>query len=156
MAREVARSVEAIWRIESGRIVGGVVRLVRDVGLAEDLAQEAMVAARAEMPAATDWKAIVAAYGELLEWVPSPVVALNRAVAVGMADGPAAALPLVDTIQGNSAMQHYGLLHAVRGDPLARLGRRTEACEAFERAAELATNGQDKALMERRAGELRD
>jgi len=107
--------------------------------------------ARADAPEATDWRAIASLYDELVERVPSPVVELNRAVAVGMAFGPEAALPLVDGLQAEPAMKRYGLLHAVRGDLLARLGRHAEARQAFERAAGLATNEQDKALMLRRA-----
>lgn len=110
--------------------------------------------ARANTAAATDWRAICAWYDELAECMPSPVVELNRAVALGMAYGPELALPRVDALQSNPAMQRYGLLHAVRGDLLARLGRVIEARQAFERAAELATNEQDQALMRRRAAEL--
>jgi predicted RNA polymerase sigma factor len=111
--------------------------------------------ARAATPQATDWRAIVAWYDELVDQLPSPVVELNRAVAIGMADGPAAALPLVEALAAEPAMQRYGLLHAVRGDLLARLGLAAEACKAFDRAAELASNEQDEALMRRRADKLR-
>jgi RNA polymerase sigma factor (sigma-70 family) len=107
--------------------------------------------AQAATPALTDWEAILALYDALVERLPSPVVELNRAVAIGMAQGPAAALPIVDALGAEPAMQRYGLLHAVRGDLLARLGRVAEARRAFERACELASNEQDKALMERRA-----
>jgi RNA polymerase sigma factor (sigma-70 family) len=111
--------------------------------------------ARAATPQATDWRAIVAWYDELVDQLPSPVVELNRAVTIGMADGPAAALPLVEALAAEPAMQRYGLLHAVRGDLLARLGLAAEACKAFDRAAELASNAQDEALMRRRADKLR-
>jgi len=111
--------------------------------------------ARAVTPQATDWRAIVALYDELVDQLPSPVVELNRSVAIGMAHGPAAALPLVEALAAEPAMQRYGLLHAVRGDLLARLGLAPDACKAFERAAELASNEQDEALMRRRADELR-
>lgn len=103
--------------------------------------------ARAGTPEVIDWLAIVDLYDELIECLPSPVVELNRAVAVSMARGPAAALPLIDALQEEPLMQNYGLLHAVRGDVFARLGRATEAREAFELAAELATNEQDRNLM---------
>jgi RNA polymerase sigma factor (sigma-70 family) len=112
--------------------------------------------ARAETPQATDWLAIVGLYDALAERMPSPVVELNRAVAIGMAHGPEAAMPLIDALQAEPAMQRYGLLHAVRGDLFARLGRVAEARQAFERAAELATNEQDEMLMQRRAAELRE
>ena len=111
--------------------------------------------ARAVTPQATDWPAIVALYDELVDQLPSPVAELNRSVAIGMAHGPAAALPLVEALAAEPAMQRYGLLHAVRGDLLARLGLAPDACRAFERAAELASNEQDEALMRRWADELR-
>ena len=111
--------------------------------------------ARAAAPQDIDWTAIVALYNELAHVRPSPVVELNRSVAIGMAHGPEAALPLVEALAAEPAMQGYGLLHAVRGDMLARLGRAAEACKAFTRAAELATNEQDKALMRQRADKLR-
>jgi RNA polymerase sigma factor (sigma-70 family) len=111
--------------------------------------------ARAATPQATDWHAIVTLYDELIECVPSPVVELNRSVAIGMAYGPEAALPLVEALAAEPAMQRYGLLHAVRGDLLDRLGLAADACKAFERAADLASNEQDEALMRRRADKLR-
>jgi RNA polymerase sigma factor (sigma-70 family) len=111
--------------------------------------------ARAATPQATDWHAIVALYDELIECVPSPVVELNRSVAIGMAYGPEAALPLVEALAAEPPMQRYGLLHAVRGDLLDRLGLAADACRAFEKAAELASNEQDEALMRRRADKLR-
>ncbi len=112
--------------------------------------------ARAQTPEATDWHALLAWYDELVEQMPSPVVELNRAVVFGRVYGADKALPLVDTLQLDSVMQRYGLLHAVRGDLLARLDRVAEARQAFQLAAELATNEQDEALMLRRADELRD
>mgnify|MGYP001232347275 CR=1 FL=1 len=82
---------------------------------------------------------------------PSPVVELNRAVAVSMANGPAAGLALVDALRDDPAMRNYHLLPSVRGDLLARLGRRDEARAEFERAAEMARNAQEKALLLARA-----
>jgi predicted RNA polymerase sigma factor len=111
--------------------------------------------ADAATPQATDWRAIVTFYDKLVECVPSPVVELNRSVAVGMAYGPAAALALVEALAADPAMQRYGLLHAVHGDLLDRLGLAADACKAFERAAALARNEQDKALMRRRADRFR-
>jgi predicted RNA polymerase sigma factor len=107
--------------------------------------------ARAATPEATDWAQIVSLYDELATRVPSPLVALNRAVAVGMASGPATALPLVDALAGEASMQRYHLLHAVRGDLLARLGRPDEARAEFERAASLTRNAREQALMRARA-----
>ena len=107
--------------------------------------------ARAATAAETDWPRIVALYDRLLVHLPSPVVRLNRAVALGMASGPAVALPLVDALGAMAQMQRYHLLHAVRGDLLARLGRHREATLAFERAAELTGNERERALMTERA-----
>ena len=92
-------------------------------------------------------------YGELARVAPSPVVELNRAVAVSMHAGPAAGLVLVDALLKNKALRQYHWLPSVRGDLLARLGRDGEARAEFERAADLAGNEREKAfLMERAAG----
>ena len=107
--------------------------------------------ARAATVAATDWGRIAALYGELAELAPSPVVELNRAVAVAMADGPAAGLALVDALAGEPALARYHLLPSVRGDLLARLGRFTEARGEFERAAGLTSNAAERELLARRA-----
>jgi RNA polymerase sigma factor (sigma-70 family) len=112
--------------------------------------------ARAVTPEATDWPEIVRLYDSLAERVPSPVVELNRAVAVGMAEGPEAALPLVDALRDEPAMRRYHLLHAVRGDLLSKLGRPADARHAFEQAAALTTNEQEQALMRQRAREAMD
>ena len=82
---------------------------------------------------------------------PSPVIELNRAVAVGMADGADAALPLVDALRDEKALRDYGLFHAVRGDLLERLGRLPEAGIEYRRAAELAGNARDRDLMRGKA-----
>lgn len=102
----------------------------------------------------TDWAEISALYARLAERMPSPVVALNRAVAVSMAEGPAAALPLVEALVNHPAMRQYHLLPTVRGDLLEKLGRREEARAAFEQAAALARNAREKALLEARAASL--
>ncbi|MFH8382444.1 RNA polymerase sigma factor [Kitasatospora sp. NPDC018058] len=104
----------------------------------------------------TDWATIAALYGRLLVLTPSPVVALNRAVAVSMAQGPAAALELVDALAAEPAMREYHLLPSVRGDLLARLGRTTEAGAEFERAAELTRNARERELLRGRAASLGD
>src|SRR5579872_7452910 len=85
----------------------------------------------------TDWEEIALLYGELALLAPSPVVELNRAVAVAMARGPAAGLALVDELAADGALKNYHLLPSVRGDLLARLGRHAEARAEFERAAKL-------------------
>ncbi|MFI7872544.1 RNA polymerase sigma factor [Streptomyces salinarius] len=101
----------------------------------------------------TDWPRIAALYGLLAARAPSPVVELNRAVAVSMAEGPAPALALVDTLAAEPALRDYHLLPSVRGDLLARLGRTAEAREEFERAASLTRNARERALLLHRAQE---
>jgi RNA polymerase sigma factor (sigma-70 family) len=107
--------------------------------------------ARARVAADTDWAAIVALYGELARVIPSPVVELNRAVAVSMASGREAALPLVDAIASEPAMKNYHLLPSVRGDLLVKLGRFNEARPEFERAASLTRNARERELLLERA-----
>lgn len=102
----------------------------------------------------TDWARIATLYGRLVQLTPSPVVELNRAVAVSMADGPAAALPLVDALAREPALNSYHLLPSVRGDLLERLGRPDEARAEFERAASLTRNEQERTLLLRRAAAL--
>ncbi|MGW6844117.1 RNA polymerase sigma factor [Streptomyces sp. NPDC054958] len=102
----------------------------------------------------TDWPRIAVLYGRLAQLIPSPVVELNRAVAVSMADGPAAALPLVDALAGEPALRAYHLLPSVRGDLLARLGRTEEARAEFERAASLTQNARERTLLLGRAARL--
>ena len=99
----------------------------------------------------TDWACIAALYGQLMVVAPSPVVELNRAVAVAMHQGPSAGLLIADRLQGESALQRYPWLQAVRGDLLARLGRQGEARAAFLAAAELSGNEQERGLLRRRA-----
>ncbi|MFJ3201278.1 RNA polymerase sigma factor [Streptomyces sp. NPDC086989] len=99
----------------------------------------------------TDWATIATLYGRLVELVPSPVVELNRAVAVSMAEGPRAALPLVDALAAEPALRTYHLLPSVRGDLLERLGRGEEARAEFERAAALTHNARERVLLLGRA-----
>ncbi|MBP2584158.1 RNA polymerase sigma factor (sigma-70 family) [Streptomyces sp. PvR006] len=110
--------------------------------------------ARAASYEETDWTTIAALYGKLGALTPSPVVELNRAVAVSMAEGPAAALPLVDALAAEPDLARYHLLPSVRGDLLARLGRAEEARAEFERAADLTRNESERALLRGRAREL--
>ncbi|MET8293524.1 RNA polymerase sigma factor [Streptomyces sp. NPDC005180] len=102
----------------------------------------------------TDWRAIATLYGRLVRLLPSPVVELNRAVAVSMAEGPEAALPLVDALAGEPALRSYHLLPSVRGDLLERLGRDSEARAEFERAASLTRNARERDLLLGRAAAL--
>ncbi|MFD7058170.1 RNA polymerase sigma factor [Streptomyces sp. NPDC059906] len=101
----------------------------------------------------TDWPRIATLYGLLAARTPSPVVELNRAVAVSMAEGPAPALALVDALAAEPALRDYHLLPSVRGDLLLRLDRTAEAREEFERAASLTRNARERALLRRRARE---
>jgi RNA polymerase sigma factor (sigma-70 family) len=107
--------------------------------------------ARARSAEETDWMRIASLYSELLEVMPSPVVALNHAVAVSMAYGPEAALTLVDQLQAEGVLEGYHLLPTVRGDLLHKLGRMTEARQEFLRAAELTRNGRERTLLLTRA-----
>ena len=99
----------------------------------------------------TDWKRIVALYDALAELMQSPVVELNRAVAASMAFGPAAGLLLVDALVEEAALRSFHLLPSVRGDLLVKLGRRAEARGEFERAASMAGNARERALLLSRA-----
>ena len=107
--------------------------------------------ARARTAEATDWSRIAALYERLADVIPSPVVELNRAVAVAMADSPAAALPIVERLASVPAMQRYHLLPTVRGDLLFKLGRFAEAAREFEHAAGLTQNAREKKLLLDRA-----
>jgi predicted RNA polymerase sigma factor len=109
--------------------------------------------ARAATAGETDWPRIVALYDAVAQLAPSPVVELNRAVAVGMAFGPAAGLDLVDALVPEPSLKAYYLLPAVRGDLLRKLGRSEEARAEFERAASLTQNARERELLQRRAAE---
>jgi RNA polymerase sigma factor (sigma-70 family) len=107
--------------------------------------------ARATTAAETDWSRIAVLYETLAELSPSPIVELNRAVAVGMADGPAAGLALVDELTSEPSLRSYHLLPSVRGDFLVKLGRRDEARAEFERAATMTRNARERTLLLERA-----
>jgi RNA polymerase sigma factor (sigma-70 family) len=111
--------------------------------------------ARAASAGATDWPRIAALYGDLARTAPSPVIELNRAVAVGMAQGPAAGLEVLEPLRSEKSLQHYQWLPSVRGDLLAKLGRNVEASAEFTRAAELAKNSRERELLQARAAALR-
>jgi RNA polymerase sigma-70 factor, ECF subfamily len=113
---------------------------------------QAMIAAEHARPGETDWHAIADAYALLVALDDSPVVALNRAVAVAMADGPQAGLALAD--EQAEALERYHLLHATRADLLRRLGRTEEAAAAYRRALELAANPVERGFLERRLAEV--
>jgi RNA polymerase sigma-70 factor (ECF subfamily) len=120
--------------------------------------QAAIAAVHANAPssAETDWRQIVALYDLLLRAEPSPVVELNRAVAVAMRDGAEAGLTLVDTILARGDLQGYHLAHATKADLCRRLGRKAEACAAYERALSLTQQGPERRFLERRVTELKN
>ena len=119
-------------------------------------AQIAACHASAARPEDTDWAAIARLYAQLAILLPSPVVELNRAVAVSMDAGPAAGLALVDALVEEPALQRYHLLPSVRGELLSRLGRGGEARTEFLRAAGLARNTRERELLQRRARACED
>jgi RNA polymerase sigma-70 factor (ECF subfamily) len=114
----------------------------------------AAVHATAESPDATDWSEIVGLYDVLLRLEPSPVVELNRAVAVAMRDGPAAGLALVDAILGRGELAEYHLAHAARADLCRRMGAHAQARASYERAIALARQEPERRFLERRLTEL--
>lgn len=138
----IRRGVEALTRAEQ---IGG--------SLGPYALQAAITAchARALKPEDTDWARIVALYDALAELNPSPVVELNRAVAIGMADGPEAGLEIVDELRSEPALKSYHLLPAVRGDLLFKLGRLDDARSEFERAAFMTQNTRERKLLLDRA-----
>jgi RNA polymerase sigma factor (sigma-70 family) len=139
-------------------VTRGLAALDRATGLRAPLGSYALQAAiaachaRARVPEDTDWRQIVALYDALAQVTPSPVVELNRAVAVAMAFGPEAGLELVDALAGEPALRDYHLLPGVRGHLLEEVGRDDEARAEFQRAAALTNNSRERALMRRRAG----
>jgi RNA polymerase sigma-70 factor, ECF subfamily len=143
----IRRGLAALERIEK---LGGANR---------PYALQAAIAAchaRARTTADTDWARIAELYATLARVMPSPVVELNRAVAVSMASGPAAGLALVDALANEPLLRNYHLLPSVRGDLLNRLDRHSEARSEFERAAALARNAREKHLLEQRAAACTD
>jgi RNA polymerase sigma-70 factor, ECF subfamily len=146
----------SLW--DRARIDRGLSHLARAAGLpwpgayvAE--AQIAACHARAATPDDTDWRAIKAAYASLADIAPSPVVELNRAVAVSMVDGPLAALAIVDALAKNGALGDYHLLPAVRADFLRRLGRQADAAAEYRRAIALTANEKEREFLRRRVAE---
>jgi RNA polymerase sigma-70 factor (ECF subfamily) len=109
--------------------------------------------ANAATPDATDWHEVAMLYGELARHAQSPIVELNRAVAVAMADGPGVGLALVDALEHSGTLRNYHLLPATRADLLRRLGRINEAAEAYRRALDLVTAEPERRYLERRLAE---
>ena len=137
-----------------GRGLAALERAGKSTGEPGPYALQAAIAAchaRARTAEATDWLRIAALYAALAELRPSPIVELNRAVAVGMAIGPAAGLALADALLGEPSLANYHLLPSVRGDLLRKLGRLDAARDAFERAAALTRNERERRLLLERA-----
>jgi RNA polymerase sigma-70 factor (ECF subfamily) len=118
---------------------------------------EAAIAAehcKAARPEDTNWRKIVSLYDLLQELLPSPIVALNRAVAIGMTDGPQSAVTLIDELAASGELEGYHLLHAARADMLRRLGSNREAAESYELALGLVSNDSERRFLERRLREV--
>ena len=141
---QIQRGLKALMRAQELSGAGGAYAL-----------QAAIIAchARARTADETDWRRIADLYGELAGLLRSPVVELNRAVAIGMADGPEAALEIVESLRDEPVLRGYHLLPSVRGDLLCKLRRYDEARRAFEAAAALAENQRERDFLMRRAGE---
>jgi RNA polymerase sigma factor (sigma-70 family) len=141
---QIRRGMQALGRAHELGGAGGFYAL-----------QAAIIACHAQAKTAgdTDWSRIAGFYAQLAAVVRSPIVELNRAVAVGMAEGPEAGLSIVDRLMGEPALKSYHLLPSVRGDLLHKLGRHKEAQAAFEAAAALAANRREHDLLRRRAAE---
>jgi RNA polymerase sigma-70 factor, ECF subfamily len=142
----VRRGLAALERAEAAGVTPGPYTLQAAIAACH---------ARARTAAETDWPRIAALYDALVALAPSPVVELNRAVAVAMASGPAAGLQLVDALTAEPSLQAYHLLPSVRGDLLAKLGRFAEARAEFERAASLTRNARERTLLLQRAAACR-
>lgn len=142
----IARGLAALERAEQ---LGGL------LGVYTLQAAIAACHARARTAQETDWERIAALYDALAQLAPTPVVELNRAVAIGMAFGPPAGLELVDELRDAPALKSYHLLPSVRGDLLEKLQRFSEAAEEFERAASLAQNTRDREFLLQRAARCR-
>jgi RNA polymerase sigma-70 factor, ECF subfamily len=147
----------SLWN--RGQIAEGV-RLVEQAldssGSGPYVIQAAIAAVHAEAAtaAATDWGEIVGLYDVLLRLAPSPVVELNRAVAVAMRDGPAAGVAIIDSLLARGELREYRLAHAARGELCRRLGRGSDARASFERALALTRQGPERRLIERRLADV--
>jgi RNA polymerase sigma-70 factor, ECF subfamily len=143
----------SLW--DQGQIGEGLARLERAVGLrrpGEYQLQAAITALHVQAPTAdsTDWAQIADLYGALARLAPSPVVELNRAVAVGLADGPGAGLALLEPLIANAALERYQPLHAAHAELLSRAGDVPGAVRAYDRAIVLTANAVERAELERR------
>jgi RNA polymerase sigma-70 factor (ECF subfamily) len=123
---------------------------MRQIGPYQLQAAISAIHAEAATPAQTDWREIAALYRELMRLSPSPVVALNHAVAVAMSEGLGRGLEQIDEIGASGRLEDYHLFHAARADILRRLGRNTESAEAYSAALKLATNKVEQDYLRRR------
>lgn len=141
---QIQRGLKALMRAQELDGAGGIYAL-----------QAAIIACHAKAMSAdeTNWRRIADLYAELAGLLHSPIVELNRAVAIGMVEGPEAALDIIESLRDEPALKNYHLLPSVRGDLLYKLGRYDEAGRAFEAAAALAENKRERDLLMRRAGE---
>ncbi|WP_308418420.1 RNA polymerase sigma factor [Methylomonas koyamae] len=154
LLEEQDRSLWASALIEEG--LQRVEKALRQPGYGVYALQAAIAAvhAGATSAAATDWRQIAGLYEVLLKLAPSPVIALNRAVAIAMRDGPAAGLALIDAILAEGNLADYHLAHAARADLLRRLGRTDSALHAYQMALALAKQEPERRFLQRRIGEL--
>jgi RNA polymerase sigma-70 factor (ECF subfamily) len=141
-------------RIDEGRALLERALRMRRVGPMQLQAAIAALHDDAGTPAETDWQQIAGLYAALQRIEPSPIIELNRAVAVAMASGPAAGLRLVDALADDGELDSYPYLHAARADLLRRLDRLAEAATAYERARDLTTNEAERAFLDGRLAEV--
>ena len=151
---EQDRSVWDREEIDEGLALVELALGLHDPGPYQIQAAIAALHAQAATPAQTDWPQIAALYAELAKLNPSPVILLNRAVAIGMSEGPERGLMLMDSLGVSGALSEYYLLHAARADMLRRSNRRDAAAEAYRRALALATNETERRFLQRRLQEL--
>jgi RNA polymerase sigma-70 factor, ECF subfamily len=147
----------SLWdraQIAEGLGLVDVALRIRQVGPYQLQAAIAALHAEAATPAETDWPQIAALYRELARINPSPVVQLNGAAAVGMSEGPARGLALIDELGISGELDRYHLFHAARADMLRRLGSFEAAADAYRRALALMANGVERAYLERRLAQL--
>jgi RNA polymerase sigma-70 factor (ECF subfamily) len=143
-------------RIQEGLALVDRALSLRRIGDYQLQAAIAALHAEAHSPAETDWAQIAALYQELLRISPSPVVALNHAVAVAMSGALEEGLEQIDRVGASGGLEHYHLFHAARADILRRLGRREEAAGAYQEALRLATNKVEQGYLRRRLSHLQN
>jgi RNA polymerase sigma-70 factor (ECF subfamily) len=154
LLEEQDRSLWNRTQIDEGKSLVGQALATQRFGVYTVQAAIAAVHADARTPDATDWSQIAALYDLLLRAMPSPVVELNRAVAVAMRDGPQAGLALIDELLARGELQEYHLAHAARADMFRRLGQAEAARSAYQRALSLAKQDPERRFLARRIAEL--